>query len=292
MSLLDPLFLVRALPNAGLCGISLEFQVLGPNVNITNGTVSGLQAVATAAAAIRRGEVALAVAGGYDSLIRMDSIAEHLLAGRLATGQPGSVACRPFDAERAGLALGEGAAFVVLESASHAAARGATVYGELRGIAHTTDATAFPRTDPCDGRALEQAARQALRSSDGPAHPGAVFGDGLGTEADDLREANVFARLVEDGPTVYTASTGAFGFAGAASGVFSLIHALLALDAQAVPPLTSCRRLDPRCRLRPAAPGDRACLERALVWNSDHGLKNVAAVVDRRSAPDGARWSP
>ena len=86
-------------------------------------------------------------------------------------------------------------------------------------------------------------------------------------------------RLVEDGPTVFTASTGAFGFAGAASGVFSLVHALMALTPQVVPPLTSCRRPIPAVACAWSRRADRRP-DRALVWNSDHGLRNVAVVVD------------
>jgi 3-oxoacyl-[acyl-carrier-protein] synthase II len=98
MKLIDPLFLVRSLPNAGLCGVGIQYQVLGPNANITNGQVSGLEAIFAAVEAIRRGEADAALAGGYDTLLQMDCIVEHLLAGRLAqrNGNP-QHACRPFD---------------------------------------------------------------------------------------------------------------------------------------------------------------------------------------------------
>jgi 3-oxoacyl-[acyl-carrier-protein] synthase II len=274
IKLLDPLFLVKALPNAGVCGISVQYQVLGANANITNGPVSGLQAVALAAAAIRRGEIDLAVAGGYDSLLRMDSRAEHFLAGRLAdgSGDPAST-CRPFDTTRRGYVVGEGAAFVMLEAAAHAQARGAGGYAELLGVGQATDATAFAYR-VADGGALEQAARQALQTG---MLPTAIFGDGLATAEDDAREAGVARRLAIDGAP-FGAATPAVGFTGAASGAFSLAHAALALRHSVIPPLV-CREPDPACAVTCLAQAQATRLDRALVWTSDRGVKNVAVLL-------------
>jgi len=121
MKLIDPLFLVRSLPNAGLCSIAIQHQVLGPNANLTNGPVSGLQAVIAATEAIRRGDAEIALAGAYDSLLQMDCIVDHLLSGRLAAAADApSRACRPFDRARSGYALSEGASFLLLENSEHA----------------------------------------------------------------------------------------------------------------------------------------------------------------------------
>jgi 3-oxoacyl-[acyl-carrier-protein] synthase II len=281
MKLLDPLFLVRALPNAGLCGVSLEHQILGPNTNLTNGPTSGLAAVALAVGAVERGEIACAVAGGYDSLLVMDAIAEHLIAGRLArNGGAPERACRPFDRSRAGYVLGEGAAFVVVESAEHARSRGAAPYGQILSYASTTDPDRLAASDPLDGTALEHAARSALRgagvSADGL---GAIFGDGLGTELDDVRESRVVSALVDGAEVPFTAPTAAIGYTGAASGVFSLVHAMLALRRGLVPPLPACEQLDPRCPVHPLASPAPLEPELVLVWNSERAVKNVALVA-------------
>ena len=286
MKLLDPLFLVRALPNAAICGISLEHQVLGPNTNITNGASSGLTAVSLAAAAIERGEVECAVAGGYDSLLVMDAIAEHLIAGRLArNGASPGRACRPFDRDRGGYAVGEGAAFVVLESAEHAASRGVAPYGSLLGRAWTTDPALVGDGDRYDGTALEQAARLALAQAGvrGADELGAIFGDGLATEVDDVREASVVAALLDGAAVPLTASTGAIGYTGAASGVFSLAHALLSLRRGIAPPLPNCEEPDPRCPVHRLTKPEPLGRDAVLVWNSERGIKNVAVVVGSSS---------
>lgn len=279
--LLDPLFLVRALPNAGACGISVQHQVLGPNTNVTNGTTSGLTAVALAAAAIRRGDTQCAVAGGYDTLLVIDSIAEHLIAGRLAdaTGDP-SLACRPFDRRRDGYVLGEGAAFLFLEAAERAVARNAHIYGTLCASMETTD-TGLASAERAV--ALERAARGCLeRAGVAPQVLGAVFGDGLGTEDDDLREAAALERVLGGAAVPFTAATAAIGFTGAASGVFSLSHCLIALR-RGIAPALACAQPDPRCRVHLLPRHGTLANGTALVWNSDRGVKNVAMVVSTGS---------
>jgi 3-oxoacyl-[acyl-carrier-protein] synthase II len=285
MRLLDPLFLVRALPNAGLCGISLQYQVLGPNTNLTNGPTSGLAAVMLAASAIERGEVRCAIAGGYDSLLVLDAIADHVIAGRLTrqTGAP-ERACRPFDRSRDGYALGEGAAFVVLESEEHASARGTDCYGRILGYAGTTDPGALNHSGGVDGNALEQAARQALgRAATGGGELGAIFGDGLANDVDDIRESEAAARVLEGAAVPFTAATSAIGFTGAASGTFSLIHALIALRRRVAPALSNCDDPDPRCPIYHHARAEPLASDRVMVWNSERGVKNVAMVAGRES---------
>jgi 3-oxoacyl-[acyl-carrier-protein] synthase II len=277
IKLVDPLFLVKSLPNAGLCGIAIQYQVLGPNANITNGSVSGLQAVIAAVDALRRGEASIALAGGYDSLLRMDCIVDHLLAGRLAGDAFSPAAgCRPFDRQRAGYALAEGAAFLMLETLEHARNRHAPIYGELLA----TGQTSFPRNlidaSPEDD-GLVVCARQAL---DGAAERvDLVLGDGLANPIDDERELRACRALFPGQPIAFSAFTGSFGFPGAAAGAFSLVHAMLAMRSGVVPPTINCddpvgaEGVDLVRERRAARP------RRILVWTSDRGIKNAAVVA-------------
>jgi 3-oxoacyl-[acyl-carrier-protein] synthase II len=270
IKLVDPLFLVKSLPNAGLCAIAIQYQVLGPNANITNGS---------ARAALRRGEAEVALAGGYDSLLRMDCIVDHLLAGRLAGNElPPAQNCRPFDRRRCGYALAEGAAFLVLETLEHARRRSAAVYAELLG----TGQSAHPRNllgrmPHDDGLAV--CVRQALDESNGGSDIDLVLGDGLATEADDRRELCTCRTLFSRRPVPLSAFTGSFGFPGAAAGAFSLVHAMLAMRQGVVPPTINCDDpvdadgVDLILEARPAQP------RRVLVWTSDRGIKNAAVVA-------------
>ncbi|MDQ5822895.1 MAG: hypothetical protein M3441_01620 [Chloroflexota bacterium] len=287
MKMLDPLFLVKSLPNAGLCGISILHRVYGPNISLTNGPTSSLQAIALAAEAIRRGDAQVAVAGGYDSLLRMDSITENMLAGRLTQQRDDPTgACRPFDEERDGYFVGEGAAFVILEAESHARSRSARVYAEVAATAHTSqvahagNVALLKRRESGGDVALEHAARSVLQQANiEPGQLGVIFGDGLATEADDIGEAAVVRNLVGSAPVEFTAATPLIGFVGAASGAFSLVHAALGLYNQVVPPLINCDRPDPRCEIHFTPQAHARAYEWALVCNSDFGLKNSAALL-------------
>src|SRR5262249_6193693 len=156
-------------------------------------------------------------------------------------------------------------------------ARGAHVYGEVLGAGETC-ATRCP---DADGRGLEAAARAALgcRHADGRAEPDVVFASGLGTIDDDLREADACRRLFPPPtPVQITASTGALGMTGAASGAFALVHGLLAMRSGTIPPTTGHERCDPRCAV-PVVRGRRHCtLSHSLVWTSD-GARHVALSI-------------
>jgi 3-oxoacyl-[acyl-carrier-protein] synthase II len=279
IKLVDPLFLVKSLPNAGLCAIAIQYQVLGPNANITNGSVSGLQAVIAAIDALRRGEADVALAGGYDSLLRMDCIVDHLLAGRLAGNElPPEHACRPFDRRRNGYALAEGAAFVALETLEHAAAGGARIYAELLGTGQSSLAGNLLGRVPEDD-ALSMCAGQALETSGGAEAVDLVLGDGLANLDDDDRELRACRTLFPGRAVPFSAFTGSFGFPGAAAGGFSLVHALLAMRGGVIPPTINCddpvdaSGVDLVTETRRARPGG------VLIWTSDRGVKNAAIVA-------------
>jgi 3-oxoacyl-[acyl-carrier-protein] synthase II len=281
MKLVDPLFLVKSLPNGGLCAIAIQHQVLGPNANVTNGAVSGLQAVIAAFQTIRYGRAHLALAGGYDSLLQMDCIVDHLLAGKLARlKQRPECSCRPFAHDRDGYAIGEGAAFLMLESLEHALQRGAHIYGELRGFGQATQPCRLVGAAGND-QALGAAVSETFSSSGvRPKEVDAVFGDGMALPEDDQREERVWEQFLAGSDAVFTAATPAIGFCGAASGVFSLAHALLAIDHQLVPPTINCDQYFAGC-LPVACQQSSKAVRSALVWKSDCGSKNAAILVSR-----------
>jgi 3-oxoacyl-[acyl-carrier-protein] synthase II len=279
IKLVDPLFLVKSLPNAGLCAIGIQYQVLGPNANITNGAVSSLQAIITAMDTLQRGEAEMALAGGYDSLLRMDCIVDHLLAGKLAGDDlPPARGCRPFDRQRRGYALAEGAAFLMLETLESARRRNATIYGELLSTGQSALArNLIERTGDDDG--LLHCARQAVGENGAAGEIDLVLGDGLANSDHDGRELATYRAIFPDGGPPFSVFTGSFGFPGAPAGAFSLIHAMLAMKHRVIPPAINCDDpvaadgVDLVHTARSASP------RRVLVWTSDHGIKNAAVVA-------------
>lgn len=280
IKLIDPLFLVKSLPNAGLCAIAIQHQALGPNANITNGSVSGLQAIVAAMDALRRGDARMALAGGYDSLLRMDSIVDHLLAGRVAGNRfEPRKACRPFDRGRAGYALAEGAAFLMLETLEHAQSRNAPIYGELLSSGQTAVPGNFLRQHP-DDDGLVACARQALEARHDQTPPvDLILGDGLANELDDGRELRAVEALSNGKPVPFSAFTGSFGFIGAAAGAFSLVHAMLAMRTGIVPPMINCEEPVPHPGVDLVREPRAAKPRRVLVWTSDRGIKNAAVLA-------------
>lgn len=279
ISLLDPLFLVRSLPNAGTGGIAIEYQVLGPNLNLTNGPVSGMQSIQAAAAAIARGEIDVALAGAYDSMRQVDSIVEQYLAGRLCNeAVDPDEACRPFSRHSAGYAAGEGAAFVVLEAADSARARGARPLARVLGY---SDRVSFGDLSPANSEGaspsgLLGAAREALELSGWPPRDvDVVVGDALALAADDTREATVYGTLFGEHAVPYWGATPAIGFTGAALSAFNVAHAVLALREGVVPPTLNCSSPAPGAP-QTRKDADRRRLRNALAWCSDQGFKSTA----------------
>jgi len=124
----DPMWLLRQLPNNVVCHVGIRHGFRGTNACITNQCVGGAMAVAEAAAALKAGEADRAVAVGHDTPIEPETVLHYYNLGLLA---PDSL--RPFDRARSGTVFGEGAGAVVLETASEAGARGGSVLGELMG---------------------------------------------------------------------------------------------------------------------------------------------------------------
>lgn len=277
VALVDPLLIVKGLPNAALCGIAIEHGIQGPNANFANGAAAGLEAVIAAAEAVRWGEVEVAVAGGSDCLLQPEHLIEHTLRGRLWTGEaPRATGCRPFAAGRQGYLPGEGAAVVVLESAEHARERGARAYAEILGDGETA---AGPGDEE---EALLAAALAALGGvAGGPAD--ALFAQGIGTPADDLREARV-AEALFGGRVPVTAAGGALGYTGAAGGILAFVHAIWSLAHGWLPPTIGCDDPDPACRVPLVRAGERRerrPLRTALAWATDEGRKNAAVLCGR-----------
>jgi 3-oxoacyl-[acyl-carrier-protein] synthase II len=274
---------MKSLPNAGLCAIAIQHQVLGPNANFTNGAVSGLDALIAAMTAIERGDAEVAIAGGYDSLLRMDSMVDHLLAGRLAADSyPPARACRPFDRARSGYALSEGAVCLVLETAAHARKRSARIYGELRSFGQAASARGLTEPDAAGETVLAAAARQALDAAGcNGVGVDVVFGAGLATAHDDAQEARAYESVFTHSRPAFTCYTGSFGFAGAAAGAFSVVHAMMAIRNGVVPHVINCDDPDPALRVPVVRDPCTGPIRRAIAWISDRGVKTAAVVLSR-----------
>ena len=144
-----PLWLLQHLPNMAAAHISILHHAMGPNSTIVTACAAGTQAVGDAFRLIARGDADVMLAGGCDS--RLDPqlfVAYSAMKAVSASLRPPTEVSRPFDAERDGFVLGEGAALLVLESYRRARRRGATIYAEITGYGSSFDAFGITRPEP------------------------------------------------------------------------------------------------------------------------------------------------
>ena len=236
----NPMWLLKNLPNNVLCHAGIRYNFKGTNTCITNQCVSGVMAVAESAASILTGEADRMTAVGHDAPFEPESLLYYHSLGLLSDAAP-----RPFDRDRRGTVLGEGAGAVVLETLADAKARGATVLGEFLGFGCVTEGSGILDVRP-DGDGVARAIGLALANAGvSPGEVGMIVAHGNGTRASDASEALGILRVFCGVTPPVTAFKWAFGHAIAASGILDLVVALEALRARVVPGIPTLRALDP-----------------------------------------------
>ncbi|MET3495855.1 beta-ketoacyl-[acyl-carrier-protein] synthase family protein [Variovorax boronicumulans] len=256
----SPLTIPAFMPNAPAAHVAMRNGVLGPVLTYSVACASSSVAIAEAAKAIQRGEVDIAIAGGSEALIVPGVVLAWQAMQTLATFQPGEAAgaVRPFASDRSGFALGEGAAFLVLESAERARRRGARSYATLAGWGLSSDATHLTKPDaPGQARALRQALRQAgLQARD----VGYCNAHGTATRIGDVVERNALAEVWgDDLDSLRVSSTKALhGHMLGAAGAIEAVVTVMALHRRELPPNAHCQEIDAACGLNLVQSGDTA----------------------------------
>lgn len=249
----------------------------GPVLSPSIACASGTHAVGVARELIGAGRADVVVAGGAEALC------EFVVAGfaclRATTGR----AVRPFDARRDGLALGEGAALVVVESAAHARRRGATADVEVAG--HGLSSDAVHMTAPArDGAGAARAMRAALADAGLDAGAvDAVSAHGTGTVFNDAMEMAALAGVLgaRAAQVPVNGIKGAIGHTLAAAGAFEAVLCARLLRDGVVPPTAGCEELDPACGLDVVRGAARRRAARVALSTSSAFAGNNAAVVFR-----------
>jgi 3-oxoacyl-[acyl-carrier-protein] synthase II len=257
---LSPFGITMIMPNGAAGMLAIDFGLQGPSTTITTACAAGNDAIGHAFRAIRRGEVDAILAGGSETVITSVAIGGFERAGATSSREEGTP--RPFDRERDGLIVGEGAGILVLESLEHALARGATVLGEIVGYGQTTDAHHI--TAPAEGGS--GAARAIVRAlADGGLGPDDVdyiSAHGTATPLNDAAETMAIKRaLGEHAYQVGVSSTKSMtGHIMGATGAIESVFCTLAIRDQVMPPTINYATPDPDCDLdyvpneaRPAA---------------------------------------
>jgi 3-oxoacyl-[acyl-carrier-protein] synthase II len=248
--LIQPIWLLKYLPNMLATHISILLDCQGPSNTITEGEAASNVAIGEAARIIAKGRADVMITGGADSKIHPLGLIRMSLLDQMSRweGEP-SGACRPFDARRSGWVAGEGAGIIVLEEYEHARARGARIYGEVLGYGSGCDAHPGGGLDP-EGVGTEIAVAAALRDAGlKPAEIGHVNAHGAATVESDLAEARAFGRVFGPEAVPVTALKGHVGNIASGCGAVELLASLVSLNHGLIPPTLNCDEPDPACRL-------------------------------------------
>jgi len=280
---LSPFFVPMMLPNMAAGNVAIALGAQGPNFATVSACASGAHAIGEAAGMIRRGAADVMVAGGGEAPVTRLSVAGFNAMGALSTRNAAPAeASRPFDADRDGFVLGEGAAVLVLEALEHAVTRGARPLAEVRGYGTTDDANHIVQPAP-DGEGAARAMRLALAEAGLPPDDiDYINAHGTSTQLNEKLETQAIkAALGEAARRVPISSTKSMtGHLLGAAGSLEAAICVMALTEQCMPPTINYRRRDPDCDLdyipNEARPGR---LRHVLTNSMGFGGHNVALVL-------------
>jgi 3-oxoacyl-[acyl-carrier-protein] synthase II len=249
---ISPLLVPMMIADAAAGHVSITLGAKGMNFCATSACSSGADAVGEACEIIKRGDVQVMIAGGAEAPITPISIAGFNAAGALSVRNDApQKASRPFDAQRDGFVMGEGAAVLVLESLDHALKRNATILAELAAYGATSDA--FHITQPAqDGEGGAKAMQMALRKAGMTTRDiDYINAHGTSTAMNDKCETmaikSVFGADAHRIPVSSTKSM--MGHLIGAAGAIEAIVCVLAIQNGVIPPTTNLEHADPDCDL-------------------------------------------
>jgi 3-oxoacyl-[acyl-carrier-protein] synthase II len=265
--------------------LAAHFNLCGPNYNCLTACAASSQAIGEAVELIRHGDADLMLAGGAHSMIHPLGVTGFNLLTALSTcNEAPQKASRPFDLNRDGFVLGEGAGMLILEELEHARRRRANILGELTGYGTTADAFRVTDSHP-DGRGATACIQMALKDSGLPASDiGYINAHGTSTQVNDRVETLAIKKVFGEGayqiPVSSTKSM--MGHLIAAAGAVELITCMEVLRRGALPPTINYETPDPDCDLDYVPGTAREKRVRHALSNSfGFGGQNISLIVSR-----------
>lgn len=248
----SPTLVPAMISNAAAAQISIKWNAMGPSMSPVSACAIGNTAIGEAFRLIRSGEVDVVFAGGTEAAIRDLSIASFGNATALSTRNDNPTkASRPFDADRDGFVMSEGAGILILESLSHALRREAKIYAEIIGYGASSDAHHIVATHP-EGRGAYLAMKSAVRNANiSPEEVNVISAHATSTKVGDISETMAIKQLF--GKQAYkipvTANKSMLGHMLGAAGGVEAIALAMSLKEGIIPPTTNLQTPDPLCDL-------------------------------------------
>jgi 3-oxoacyl-[acyl-carrier-protein] synthase II len=284
-SRVSPMLVPMMMPNAAAALVGLKLGWTGPNFCIATACAGGSHAIGEAARLIREGSSDVVLAGGSEACVTPIAIAAFARMGALSNrNDEPLLASRPFDVDRDGFVMGEGAGFLVLESWDRAVARGAKIYGEVAGYGRNSDA--YHVTAPAPGGAgAAHCMRLALADAGmEPSEIGHVNAHGTSTELNDAAEAEAVVKVFGEQALPVWSAKGSIGHLIAAAGAVEAVAAMLSLRDGLVPPTVNHQRAEAELAIDVVAGECRKLAAAPVVSNSfGFGGHNASLVLKPNS---------
>ena len=281
----SPFFVPMMIANMAGGQIAITFGLTGPNETIVSACASGANAVGDAFRYLQRGDVDIAVAGGAEAAITPLSFAGFCSMKAMSTrNDEPEKASRPFDKDRDGFVMGEGAGILILETLEHALARGARIYGEIVGYGVTSDAYHITAPDP-EGKGAARAMELALKDARlNPEDIDYINAHGTSTPLNDKVETFAIKKVFgEHAYKLMVSSTKSMtGHLLGAAGGIETIYSILAVFFNQVPPTLNCDEPEEGLDLDYVPNTGRDVLVKAALSNSlGFGGHNVSLIVKK-----------
>jgi 3-oxoacyl-[acyl-carrier-protein] synthase II len=239
-----PKLMALVIPNMASACIATRWKLHGPQLTVSTACASSIDAIGIASRMIERGEVDCALAGGTETLLSPLVYESLARAGALSRNPDPMHSARPFDIERDGFIMGDGAGVLVLERTEHAQARGVEILARIRGYASLADAYHITSPDPSatyETQVMREAFEEAGVSA---AECDVVYAHATGTIVGDAAEARAIDEVFSNRPLA-TSLKGHIGHSMAGAGVLAVIAGITGMHERCIPQTLGTQRVDP-----------------------------------------------
>lgn len=246
----SPLFIPMAIANMAAGNISIRFNAKNISTSIVTACASGTNSIGEAYRRIQYGDAQVMITGGSEATINKTAISGFAALTALSNSKDPKHASLPFDQERNGFVMGEGAGALILESLEHAQKRNAKILGEIVGYGVTSDAYHITSPDP-DGTEAARAMKQAITQAKiKPSQVGYINAHGTATKANDAGESKAINQVFGENSSVLVSSTkGMTGHLLGAAGAIEAVITVASLEKGILPPNVGCFDQDPECQV-------------------------------------------
>ncbi|MFT3992235.1 MAG: beta-ketoacyl-[acyl-carrier-protein] synthase family protein [Luteolibacter sp.] len=268
-------------PQRQISDMSRALNVHGPTRIISNACASGANAIGHAFHLVRSGRAERALAGGYDALCQLVFAGFDSLQALSPSGIP-----RPFDAARDGLALGEGAGFIVVETHASAKARGARIIAEITGYGCATDIHHLTQPHPQGDTALKTMQAACAMAGLAPEQIDYINSHGTGTPLNDIAEGHAIQRWAGEnvGKIRVSSTKSSIGHLLGGAGAVESVISLIALEHQFLPASLHVREADPVCTFDLVQTPREARIQRVLTNSFGFGGANATLIFEKEDA--------